>query len=73
MPAADEPTPRCPWCKTPQHVQSSGTNLKAWYCRGCQREFEAGDDGVIGYGLPEKYAERAELAARRPPWRKRCT
>lgn len=53
--------PPCPWCHSSKHVQASGTTMKAMYCRRCGREFEADDmDGEIGYGSPEKYAQRAE-------------
>jgi len=70
-----EPSPACPWCRTARYVRPSGANLKAWYCPLCRREFEAGDDGLVGYGPPEKFAERAErdsrFAARRRQRRNR--
>jgi hypothetical protein len=57
--------PNCPWCHSSKHVQASGTTMKAMYCRRCSREFEAEDDGVVGYGSPEKYAERSERRQQR--------
>lgn len=56
-------TPCCPWCNTPRHVRTSGTSYRAWYCGRCQREFEAEDDGTIGYGPPSRRIEREERQA----------
>lgn len=50
----------CPWCHTAKHVRPSGTTLRSFYCGKCQREFDDSDDGVVGYGNPEKYATRNE-------------
>jgi hypothetical protein len=44
---------------------TSGTNLHAFYCANCRREFEDVEDGTIGYGRPEKYAQREERRAQR--------
>ena len=52
--------PHCPWCNTNKHVRTSGTNLHAFYCGRCGREFEDVDDGDVGYGRPEKRMEREE-------------
>jgi ribosomal protein L37AE/L43A len=52
--------PSCPWCCSAKHVHSSGTTLRAWHCRNCGREFEAGDDGDITYGNPDKRLLREE-------------
>lgn len=52
--------PNCPWCRTAKHVQPSGENAKALHCRGYHRSFEAEDDGTVGYGRPDKFAERNE-------------
>lgn len=57
-------TPRCPKCGTPKHVQD-GSQLKTFYCRKCGIEFEADDDGDIGYGRPSKRIEREERQAQR--------
>lgn len=53
-------TPSCPWCRTSRTVRTSGSTMRSLYCSNCGREFEAEDDGVIGYGAPETYAQRAE-------------
>lgn len=62
----DAKLPLCPWCLTDKCVHASNSNQKAFCCRRCGREFEAeDDDGVVGYGRPEKYAERAERRQQR--------
>ena len=53
-----EPLPKCPWCGTDKHVYESG-HAQFW-CKKCDRLFDKGEDGVIGYGRPDKYAERRE-------------
>lgn len=53
-------TPRCPWCGTPRYVRASGTTYRAWYCGNCGREFEAEEDGDIGYGPPDRRMTRQE-------------
>ncbi len=60
-----EESPSCPWCHTAINVITSGTTWRAWYCRRCGREFEAEDDGDIGYGRPDRIAERREEWERR--------
>lgn len=51
--------PACPWCHTTKHVQT-GSLPKSFYCRNCRREFEADDDGTVGYGDPARHVERRE-------------
>jgi hypothetical protein len=53
-------TPTCPRCHSRRHVIPSGQNVHTFACRKCQIQFEDGDDGEVGYGRPEKYAERNE-------------
>lgn len=58
----DKPTAnaaRCPRC---HHLTTtpSAANLHAFYCHDCKIEFEDEDDGTIGYGNPERFAERNE-------------
>jgi hypothetical protein len=44
----------------------TGSLPRSFYCRKCKREFEADDsgqaidDGVVGYGNPERFAVRNE-------------
>ncbi len=57
--------PPCPWCRTPRHVQTSGSTMKALYCRRCGREFEAEDDSDIGYGPPDRRLLREERRLQR--------
>ena len=51
-------TPKCPWCKTDKHVHAEG--FRSWWCGNCNRLFDGVDDGTVGYGTPEKHAERKE-------------
>lgn len=53
-----EQLPPCPWCGTAKKVYKHGD--REFVCLGCKRIFDGIDDGVIGYGRPEKYAQRAE-------------
>ena len=53
-----EPLPPCPWCKTAKKVYKHGE--RDFVCLGCKRIFDGIDDGEIGYGRPEKYAQRNE-------------
>jgi phage FluMu protein Com len=53
---------RCPRCRTVSTTTSSGK--ERYYCRECRMEFEAINDGDIGYGRPERRLERQER--RRP-------
>jgi ribosomal protein L37AE/L43A len=58
-------TPRCPWCGRLKSVREADSNHHHWYCSICNREFEDIEDGDIGYGSPENYAERAERRQQR--------
>jgi transposase-like protein len=58
-----ECTPACVRCGSPRQVRTSGTTARAYYCGKCGIEFEPEEDGVVGYGRPEKYAVRNEAHA----------
>lgn len=50
---------RCPRCR--QRSKTPTATPHAFYCHQCKMEFDAsGDDGEVGYGRPEKVAERHE-------------
>lgn len=55
-----ESMPRCVRCGSVRYVRTSGTTPRAYHCGKCRIEFEAEDDGLVGYGSPERYAERNE-------------
>lgn len=57
------PLPRCPFCSTSKSVQPYGESVHQFYCRKCDKIFEDVDDGEVGYGRPEKIAERRERQA----------
>jgi hypothetical protein len=58
------PPPSCPWCNTARHVQE-GSMQKTFYCRNCWREFEAGEDGDVGYGRPDRRLIRQENGSKK--------
>lgn len=55
---------RCPRCNRRTSTTSSA-NQHAFYCHHCKMEFEAVDDGDIGYRRPETNAANAEQRAAR--------
>jgi hypothetical protein len=59
----------CPWCRTSKHVRPSD-NPHGFYCSQCGREFEDVDDGVVGYGNPERFAIRNEVHSQHKQARK---
>lgn len=62
-------TPKCPLCKTSKYVRVNGP--KDYTCLDCKMDFDGVDDGTVGYGRPEKYAERAERRQQKETLRQR--
>ncbi len=58
-----EPMPACPRCGAKSRTPANGKDR--WYCHECHMEFEAGDDGTIGYGPPDKRLRREERTQQR--------
>ena len=61
--------PDCPWCGDNRQVYEEGD--RNYWCRGCNRSFDAEDDGTIGYGRPDQNAIRREEHELRQRTRKR--
>ena len=60
----------CIRCHSPKQVRPSGTTPRAFYCGKCKIEFEAEDDGFVGYGDPARIvAKRERQQAIRPQGR----
>lgn len=51
-------TARCPKCGRTSHSPAQGKDR--YYCFECRMEFEAGDDGEISYGPPDRRLRREE-------------
>jgi len=48
----------CPRCGQP--TASAAAGMARFYCHRCRQEFEAIDDGDVGYGDPSRRMQRAE-------------
>lgn len=49
---------KCPRCRRESTTATDSPH--AFYCHWCKMEFDDEDDGTIGYGNPERFAERNE-------------
>lgn len=54
---------RCPKCGIRSSTPALGK--ERWYCHRCLMEFEAIDDGDVGYKTPSRIVEQRERRDRR--------
>lgn len=50
--------PKCPRCGTNKHTRQQ--EAKLFFCGRCNMQFDGIDDGDVGYGRQDRYAEKKE-------------